>query len=369
MRTTLLGVSVVSVALCIWLLAAADCKALDLIHLRGTENVLTQCRHTGPGSCLGTINDVIDNDMNTAVMATSASGHEGAIDNVFITTEHSFKHPFELNEVGVKYYASGYANGATEYAREVGLYVGIEVKQGDTWKTIAEQPGGCRNNPTSDTTCAIEGLLHRSGIGESDVTGLRVSVVASALRVGGAGFSRSEAKLFDVQAFGMSDDIFCVEPGMDMHGHTGGGSEEIGRVDIWFADVLTAGCVEGKYLVAPPGQLPDEFDLLLRHGNPVQAWDFTFDGSFSMATLKFHYDESLLRGPESNLMVFHQRPGNGFEKLPVLEHDLVANTVTVKTNSFSYIALAVVPEPSTGVFAVAGSMLLSLFRRTARRVR
>jgi hypothetical protein len=127
--------------------------------------------------------------------------------------------------------------------------------------------------------------------------------------------------------------------------------------------------VTAEYVKAPPAEVPDEFQFLLRPGNPLQLWDIEFDGTFGgTATLTFRYDDSMLLGPEHNLMVFHRKTAGGVEKLPILAHDLIGNTITVATSSFSLIALAVIPEPSSGIQVILGSVLLCVVRRTNSRL-
>jgi hypothetical protein len=151
------------------------------------------------------------------------------------------------------------------------------------------------------------------------------------------------------------------QAGTDALGGVNGGSREIGGVDILFEEVTSEGFLTGEYLGVDPGDLPPEFDFLLRPGNPLQVWDFEFEGTFSgLVELTFCSDESLLLGLEDQLKVFHLKPSGQLERLPVLAQDVDANTITVQTNSFSKIAVSPIPEPSTFVLSLAALGVLAL---------
>ena len=96
--------------------------------------------------------------------------------------------------------------------------------------------------------------------------------------------------------------------------------------------------------------------------SPAQCWSIGFDGTFSgTADLTFTYNDGSLLIPESDLSVYHHNDVTGrWEALPVVGRDLVNNTITVRTDSFSPFAMGgPIPEPaSMALLSVGGLMFL-----------
>ncbi len=159
-----------------------------------------------------------------------------------------------------------------------------------------------------------------------------------------------------------------VEPGPSQAAEVGGGSGVVGGVDLLFDAVATGGTVRGEYAPTPIADLSPE-DLaamgFLLPTDPLQLWSLEFDGDFSGdVQLTFCYDDNLLVPgiSEDMLYVYHQTAG-GWEQLPVVSRDLVGNTITVTTTSFSDFALGAVPEPSSAALLALGAAALLKRRR------
>jgi len=156
-----------------------------------------------------------------------------------------------------------------------------------------------------------------------------------------------------------------VLPGLDREGDVNGGSGNVGGIDFVFDEVTAEGVFDGLYTPIDQADLTPE-DLMNMNfflpTDPVMMWDITFDGEFTgFVELTFGYDDSyLLPGfDEEDLFVWHTLPGPTWEQLDVIARDLVNNTITVRTDSFSTFALAgPVPEPATMTLLVVGGVVL-----------
>jgi hypothetical protein len=145
-------------------------------------------------------------------------------------------------------------------------------------------------------------------------------------------------------------------------------SGSAGGVGFDFGSVDDAGVVTVEQTT--PGALPpgtwDAVDFIV-NTNPATVWSIDFDGTFSGSVdLTFTYDESGLLMAEEHLRMYHHTAGGYWEQLPIIDRDLDANTITVRTDSFSPFALGAVPEPGTvtlGLLTLAGVVC----RRPRRR--
>jgi formylglycine-generating enzyme required for sulfatase activity len=160
-----------------------------------------------------------------------------------------------------------------------------------------------------------------------------------------------------------------VMAGQDQNAVTSGGSDYIGGIDFQFSDVTVAGAVIGEFATVPVDELPSGFDdpsVFISGSDPAQMWSIEFSGEFEgPVELTLCYDDTNLVVDEELLIIQHYISGVGLEALPVLDRDLVNNTITITTDSFSNFALAEVPEPATvALFAVGG---LSMLGRRWRR--
>jgi hypothetical protein len=145
-------------------------------------------------------------------------------------------------------------------------------------------------------------------------------------------------EMFELQAISdLGDDTTFCHAGMEVHCSVRPG--EIGGVTAWFGEVETAGFLSASYLVDPPANAPDEFDFLIRPGNPTQFWDIEFDGTFDGSVMiELKYDDSIIPGPEDRLKAFHLSDG-ALTKLDILERNTVDNTIKVAVDSFSQITI------------------------------
>lgn len=88
----------------------------------------------------------------------------------------------------------------------------------------------------------------------------------------------------------------------------------------------------------------DETEFRLS-GDPAQAWNVSFSGSFTgTVEITFSYDPDLLTVHEYELLIYHNDQGVWTE-LPVVGRDSFANTITVTTTSFSLFVLGADPNP------------------------
>jgi hypothetical protein len=139
-----------------------------------------------------------------------------------------------------------------------------------------------------------------------------------------------------------------------------------GNIDFDFTSIDDEGILSVDPLdindLTPEEQAAVDF---LAPTNPVSLWDIDFDGSFTgPVELTFNYDDTSLLVPESELRIYHRNNQGEWSMLPVVDHDMDANTLTVRTDSFSPFALGAVPEPATmSLLAMGGLALLYRKRR------
>ncbi len=156
-------------------------------------------------------------------------------------------------------------------------------------------------------------------------------------------------------------------------GATNGGADFAGGVEVdfevvitdgnFFSDALTTGADDLAQTVA--STVAPDFELSSEEA--VQHWELDFNGSFeNEAELVFGYDELLLDVPEEELAIYHFDEELGiWESLEFIEHDMIRNSIRVRTRSFSPFVLGAtssVPEPS-GSILIAGLLLQGLKRR------
>ena len=154
--------------------------------------------------------------------------------------------------------------------------------------------------------------------------------------------------------------------GASLLGGSGGGQP--GGVDFNFSNVSAGGTLSAVYQQTDPASFaagylddPSDVDFILSGlpGGNVQFWDVSLEGgAFDRATLTVHYDEALLPVgfDETTLGISHYHDGV-WENLPIVGQDVVANTLTFETTSFSL--LVATPEPATlGLLMVGGLVLL-----------
>jgi len=159
-----------------------------------------------------------------------------------------------------------------------------------------------------------------------------------------------------------------VLPGDNRPAETGGGSDTVGGIDFHFEEITAGGVLTGQYKPTPIDELsPGDIDAVnfLLPSDPLSIWAINFGGQFEgTVMLTFCYDDSNLLIPEAYLAIWHKLPSGVWEMLPVISHDMDANTLTVTTTSFSDFALGAVPEPATLSLLALGS--LALLRRRRR---
>ena len=163
--------------------------------------------------------------------------------------------------------------------------------------------------------------------------------------------------------------------GLMSTGETNGGSTNSGGVDVTFDNVTADGTFTAEF-----GQITEpDFQAAMQQlaagaGNvnfalptdPVSFWDISFDGTFTGSVeLTFGYDDSNLLVPaETDLEIYHY-DGSSWTALTKVGQDIVANTITVRVNSFSPFALGVatIPEPSTLLLGALAAVGLLMRRR------
>jgi hypothetical protein len=153
----------------------------------------------------------------------------------------------------------------------------------------------------------------------------------------------------------------------------GGGLATIGGLQATFDTVNDPGRFSADFF-----RPTNSADLALRIGETAlnnvnfglatpnyQVWQLEFSGTFSDASLVFHYDDTGLLVDESLLRIRHYTGGQWV--MPNQTIDTVNNTITLVANSFSPFILSNVPEPSSAaLLALGGAVLL---RRQSSRDR
>ena len=91
----------------------------------------------------------------------------------------------------------------------------------------------------------------------------------------------------------------------------------------------------------------------------VQLWQFNSSGNIGGPTdFTLAYDPATLGGiPAEDLQVYHYNSSGTWEQLQVLSRDLLANTITVQTTSFSpFVIGGAIPEPTSfALISLAGT--------------
>lgn len=138
-----------------------------------------------------------------------------------------------------------------------------------------------------------------------------------------------------------SGERVSVPTGTNVTSSVNGGSTATGGVDVSFDSTDAAGEFSADYM------LLDDADAILgdaefkASGDPTQAWNISFTGSFSGSVeITFSYDPALLTVPEPQLRIYHNVQG-AWTELPFVSRNLLANTITVTTTSFSLFALGI----------------------------
>lgn len=152
----------------------------------------------------------------------------------------------------------------------------------------------------------------------------------------------------------------------------GGGLTTIGGLQATFDTVNDPGRFSADFF-----RPTNSADLALRIGETAlndvnfglatpnyQVWQLEFSGTFSDASLVFHYDDAGLLVDESQLVIRHYTGGQWV--MPNQTIDTVNNTITLVANSFSPFILSNVPEPSSALLLALGGAAL-LGRRPSRR--
>jgi PEP-CTERM motif/WD40-like Beta Propeller Repeat len=167
--------------------------------------------------------------------------------------------------------------------------------------------------------------------------------------------------------------LAAVDSGAGVAGDVLGGVGFGGGIGFEFDNVAAEGILTAEFFREAIGDLdPDlasSIDFVLP-GDTMHLWDLSFDGVFSDGvSLTFTYDEALLGAgvAESNLAIYHQLDGGGWEELTTLARDLEANTITVQVGSFSNFSVGVVPEPSSIILLALGTVGWILLWRSQRR--
>jgi hypothetical protein len=146
-------------------------------------------------------------------------------------------------------------------------------------------------------------------------------------------------------------------------GGSGGGAA--GGVDALFEQVNGDGELSAEYAQLDPDAFalafledPAHLDSVRAAvGDNLQVWDITFTGEADgPITLTLRYDAALLPAgvDESVLGILHY-VGGLWESLPVLGIDPAAQTITVRTDTFSPFVLAI-PEPATAMLLALGAL-------------
>ncbi len=166
-----------------------------------------------------------------------------------------------------------------------------------------------------------------------------------------------------------------VPVGPDQGGQVNGGSGETGGIDALFDEITLEGEFTGQFnptLIADVTREELKLITFFMPTDPMMIWDIQFTGEFTgLVELTFGYDDSLLLPgfDEADLWVWHtlQGPPVSWEKLTVTDRDLVNNTITVLTGSFSEFAIgSPVPEPATLLLMTAAGLPMVLKRRRSR---
>ena len=176
-----------------------------------------------------------------------------------------------------------------------------------------------------------------------------------------------------MMAVNLDGDNEYLTYGQDQESQLNGGSDEIGGIDALFDEITGEGEFSADFDPTLIDDLtPEELEQItfFMPTDPMMMWDIQFTGEFTgFVELTFGYDDSLLLPgfDEADLWVWHtlEGPPVSWEKLTVTDRDLVNNTITVLTDSFSDFAIgSPVPEPATmGLLAVGGLALLRRRRR------
>ena len=153
----------------------------------------------------------------------------------------------------------------------------------------------------------------------------------------------------------------------------GGGLTTIGGLQATFDTVNDPGRFSADFF-----RPTNSADLALRIGEAAvnavdfslasasnQVWQLEFSGTFSDASLVFHYDDTGLLVDESQLVIRHYTGGQWV--MPNQTIDTVNNTITLVASSFSPFILSNVPEPSSAALLVLGGVVL--LRRQSSRSR
>lgn len=158
-----------------------------------------------------------------------------------------------------------------------------------------------------------------------------------------------------------------------------GGATAPGGLDANFIQT-SGGELTAEHLEIPVSELPAwaaplmdtaAFELVIV-GDPMQIWEVGYDGTFTgcpsaslpdCVELTFHYDDQALAVPEADLQIFHFEDGS-WVPLEKTDQDLVANTITVVTASFSPFLLAATASPTSSLtftgIAEGGSVELTI---------